>query len=90
MTQRASVPAHVHQTILNASQSLSRAAVGVNGWTTWESACQAEAAISRAIEDLRSIKPNLRHIKQEIRRQEVKAANDRAIIARNEKREVMG
>lgn len=81
METRVSVPSDVHQSILNASIRLKGAAVGINRWATWESICQAEVAMQAAMEELRSIKPNLRRLKSEVRRKEVKASVARKEVA---------
>lgn len=66
------VPSTIHQTALNVSNATGRIAATMNRWTTWESVCQAEEALRMAVDDLRALKPMLRQLKQEIRRQEVK------------------
>lgn len=66
------VPATLHQTALNASNAAGHIAATMNRWTTWESVCHAEESLRRATDDLRALKPMLRQLKQEIRRQEIK------------------
>jgi len=80
---RAPVAPSAHQAALNASNSLKSVAVALRGWTTWESACQAEAQLSRALEEIRAIKPILHAVKQDIRQRERRAAADRKVIERD-------
>lgn len=88
MTTRISVAPSIHQPIHNASQALARAATGLNGWTTWESLCQAETAIRRAEDDLRKLRGPIRALKQEIKQAERRAAVDRDIVARSQREAV--
>ena len=83
MTVRIAVAPTIHQSVHNASQALSRAATGLNGWTTWESLCQAETAIRRAEDDLRKLRGPIRAMKLEIKQAERRAAVDRDIVARS-------
>lgn len=79
MTTTIHVPATIHQTALNISNATGRIAATMNRWTTWDSVCQAEETVRRVSDELRVLKPMLRQLKQEIRRQEVR---DRAVIER--------
>lgn len=83
MTVRIAVAATIHQTVLNASQMTSRAATGLCGWATWDSLCQAETSISRAIDDLKALRGPIRALKQEIKQAERRNAVDRDIVARS-------
>lgn len=85
MTVRIAVAATTHQSVHNASQALSRAATGLNGWTTWESLCQSEAAIRRAEDELRKLRGPIRAMKLEIKQAERRAAVDRDIVARSQR-----
>lgn len=85
MTVRIAVAPTIHQSVHNASQALGRAATGLNGWTTWESLCQAETAVRRAEDDLRKLRGPIRAMKLEIKQAERQAAFDRDIVARSQR-----
>lgn len=85
MTVRIPVAPVISQSVHNASQALSRAATGLNGWTTWESLCQAEAAIRRAEDELRKLRGPIRAMKVEIKQAERRAEVDRDIVARSQR-----
>ena len=85
MTVRIAVAPVISLSVHNASQALSRAATGLNGWTTWESLCQAETAIRRAEDDLRKLRGPIRAMKLEIKQAERRAEVDRDIVARSQR-----
>ncbi len=85
MTVRIAVAPTIHQSVHNASQALNRAATGLNGWTTWESLCQAETAIRREEDNLRKLRGPIRAMKLEIKQAERRAAVDRDIVARSQR-----
>jgi hypothetical protein len=61
------VPRQIHQSAVNAANMANRAALGLNGWTTWESLMQAEVAITRAHDELKAMRPFIRQLKADMR-----------------------
>lgn len=80
------IPGRTTQLAINAAGFANRAAVALNGTATHDGLVSAEVALTRAMDEIRTLRPMLRQLKADVRRSEAAERVARRIGAR----EVMG
>ena len=82
MTTRIAVPSTTHQTALNVANMASKAAMCLNGTTSYQSLVQAEVMVKRSLDDARTVMTQIKTLKRQAMEAERKALEDRNVLLR--------
>ena len=82
VTTRIPVPSTTHQTALNVSSMAGKAAMCLNGTTSYQSLVQAEVMMKRSLDDARALMGQIKTLKRQAMEAERKALEDRNVLLR--------
>lgn len=82
MTTRIAVPSITHQTALNVSSMAGKAAMCLNGTTSYQSLAQAEVMARRSLDDARTVMTQIKTLKRQAMEAERKALEYRNVLLR--------
>lgn len=84
MTTRIAIPSTVHQSALNVSNMSGKAAMCLNGTSSYQSLAQAEVMMKRSIDDARIVMGAIKALKRQAIEAERRSLEDRKVLLKRE------
>lgn len=84
MTTRIAIPPTVHQSALNVSNMSGKAAMCLNGTSSFQSLAQAEVMMKRSLDDARLVLGQIKALKRQAIEAERRALEDRKVLLKRE------
>ena len=84
MTTRIAIPPTVHQSALNVSNMSGKAAMCLNGTSSYQSLAQAEVMMKRSLDDARLVLGQIKALKRQAIEAERRALEDRKVLLKRE------